>query len=204
MGVVTNIIDALRRIGSPTEKTALKRQDAQLLGKEVLERRREIVDGEFGTANVLVASIAPIKDTVTVLSEDELPPTIENVVYGEKFLKAFGVTSTEQWTLADLDTAFEAWILAPDKLGFSDEAAMELLGAMFGHYCVVQLNMRWIKLSDVDGTTLAIEGVEREFRGFPFQTISKRIADSEYGFFVPVFALLQDNSTKANWRPRQS
>jgi hypothetical protein len=23
-------------------------------------------------------------------------------------------------------------------------------GAMFGHYCTVQLNMRWIKLSDAD------------------------------------------------------
>jgi hypothetical protein len=38
MGVVTNIIDALRRIGSATQKTALERQGTQLVGKEVLER----------------------------------------------------------------------------------------------------------------------------------------------------------------------
>lgn len=90
--------------------------------------------------------------------------------------------------------------MAPDKLGFTDEAVMELLGAMFGHYCVVKLNMRWIKLSDANGSTLATEGVDREFRGFPFHTISKRIADSEYGFFAPVFALLADHSTKGSWR----
>jgi hypothetical protein len=116
MGVVTNIIDALRRIGSPTQKTALTRQDAQL--------------------------------------------------------------------------------------GFTDEAVIELLGAMFGHYCVGRLNMRWVKLSDADGSTLAIEGVDLEFRGFPFQTISKRIADSEYGFFVPVFALMAGSAAKGRWRVR--
>jgi hypothetical protein len=56
MGVVTNIIDALRRIGSPSQKAALKRQDAQLEGKEVLERRRVRIDGEFGKANAFIAS----------------------------------------------------------------------------------------------------------------------------------------------------
>jgi hypothetical protein len=203
MGVVTNIIDALRRIGTPSQKAALKRQDAQLEGKEVLAHRRVRIDGEFGRANAFVATTAQMEESVLILSEDEIRPIIENVLYGEKFLTAFGVTATKNWTLADLDAAFEAWLLATDKLGFTNEAVIELLGAMFGHYCVIQLNMRWIKLSDTDGTTLAIEGVEREFRGFPFQTISKRIADSEHGFFVPVFALMADNSAKGTWRLKQ-
>jgi hypothetical protein len=200
MGVVTNIIDALRRIGSPSQKAALKRQDAQLLGKEVLGRRREIVDGEFGRANAFIAMTAPLEESVSVLSADEIRPINENVVYGVQFLEAFGIASGESWTLTDLDSAFEAWVLAIDKLGFTDEAVIELLGAMFGHYCTVRLNMRWIKLSDVDGTTLAIEGVDREFRGFPFQAISKRITASEYGFFVPIFALMADNSAKGRRR----
>ena len=102
--------------------------------------------------------------------------------------------------MADLDAGFKAWLLAADKQGFTDEAVMELLGAMFGHYCIVHLNMRWIKLSDADGTTLAVEGVDCEFRGFPFQTISKRITDSEYGFFVTVFALMASNSDEARLR----
>jgi hypothetical protein len=200
MGVVTNIIDALRRIGSATQKTALKRQDAQLVGKQVLERRQVNVDGDLGRAQAFISTIAPVEETVVVLSEDEVRPINENVVYGGSFLEAFGIAAGGNWTLTDLDAAFKAWLLATDKRGFTDEAVMELLGAMFGHYCTVQLNMRWIKISDADGTTLAVEGVNREFRGFPFQTISKRIADSEHGFFVPVFALIAKNSTEARLR----
>jgi hypothetical protein len=200
MGVVTNIIDALRRMGSATQITALKRQDAQLVGKEVLQRHQVNIDGPLGRAQAFVATTAPVEESVVILSEDEVRPINENVVYGENFLAAFGVTTGPKWTLADLDTAFEAWLLAPEKLGFSNDAVMELLGAMFGHYCVVQLNMRWIKLSDADGVTLAVEGVEREFRGFPFQTITKRIADSEYGFFVPVFAFIAQNAAEARLR----
>jgi hypothetical protein len=60
--------------------------------------------------------------------------------------------------------------------------------------------MRWIKLSDTDGTTLAVDGVDREFRGFPFHTVSKRIADSEHGFFAPVFALMASNANEATVR----
>ncbi len=200
MGVVTNIIDALRRIGSATQKAALKRQDAQLVGKEGLERRQVNIDGQFGRAQAIIATTAPVEESVVVLSEEEVRPINENVVYGGNFLETFGIAAGGNWTLTDLDAAFKAWLLATDKLGFTNEAVMELLGAMFGHYCTVQLNMRWIKLSDADGTTLAVEGVDREFRGFPFQTISKRIADSEYGFFVPVFALMASNSDEARSR----
>jgi hypothetical protein len=200
MGVVTNILGALRRLGSGTQKTALERQDAQLAGQDVLERRQLNIDGPFGRAQAFVATTAPVEENVVVLSEDEVKPINENVEYGRNFLEAFGVATGRDWTLTDLDTAFAAWLLAHDKLEFTNEAVMELLGAMFGHYCTVQLNMPWIKLSDANGTTLAIEGVDREFRGFPFQTITKRIADSEYGFFVPVFALLAGNSEEARSR----
>jgi hypothetical protein len=85
-------------------------------------------------------------------------------------------------------------------LGYSDQAVMELLGAMFGHYCATQLNMRWIQLTDSDGTTLAVDGVEREFRAFPYQIIMKRIADREFGFFRPVFILVKRNSMEARLR----
>jgi hypothetical protein len=60
MGVVTNVIEALHRIGSPTQKAALRRQDAQLVGKKVLGRRRVIIDGEFGRAHEFLATTAPI------------------------------------------------------------------------------------------------------------------------------------------------
>ena len=196
MGVVSNIIDALRRIGSPTQKSALRRQDSQLEGKVVLERRQTNIKDPLGDVHAFIATTAPVEETVVILSEEEVRPIKENVLYGESFLQAFGV-STPQWTLDDLDEAFKAWSLASDKLGYSDQAVTELLGAMFGHFCATQLKMRWIKLTDSDGTTLAVDGVEREFRAFPYQVISKRISDREFGFFRPVFILIKKNSMEA-------
>lgn len=64
MGVVSNIIDALRRIGKPPEKSAIARQDRQLEGKEVLERRREIIRGPEGNVPAFIATTKPTPETV--------------------------------------------------------------------------------------------------------------------------------------------
>ena len=142
MGIVSNMIDALRRIGKPTEKSAITRQDQQLEGKEVLERNREIVRDASGDAKVFVATTKPVAETVHVLTDEEVRPLRENAAYGIKFLKTFGEYSGTDWTLDDLDAAFASWLNAPDRRGYSDEAVIELLGAMFGHFCNSQLNMQ--------------------------------------------------------------
>jgi hypothetical protein len=135
-----------------------------------------------------------------VLSNEEVRPLRENALYGIDFLKAFDACSGTDWTLDELDAAFASWQRAADRRGYTDEAVIELLGAMFGEHCNSQLNMRWIKLTDDYGQTLAVDGTLREFRGFPYQTIAKRIADSEHGFFRPVFALLKRNEKEASAR----
>ena len=201
MGVITNIVDALRRIGRPTQKSALARQDGYLDGQQVTERWREHFDGPAGPVEAFRATIEPVAETVVVLSDEEVQSITENVTFGVTLLRAFGVDGGDDWTLADLDAAFEAWQRAPDKRGYTDEAVTELLGAMFGYHCTVHLNMRWVTVTDAQGTSLAVEGVEREFRGFPYHTVAKRITDRECGFFVPVFALLARNAGEARARP---
>ena len=200
MGVVSNIIDALRRMGKPTEKNAVARQDQQLKGKEVLGRHREIIRAPEGDVQVFIATTKPTPETVHILTGEEVRPLDENVAYGIDFLKTFDAYNGMDWTPDNLDAAFTSWLNASDRRGYSDEAIIELLGAMFGHYCNSQLNMHWIRLSDEDGTTLAIDGVLKEFRAFPYQTISKRIAASEYGFFKPVFSLIKHNESEASKR----
>jgi len=200
MGIVSNIIDALRRIGRPTERSAIARQDRQLEGKEVLERHREIIRGAEGDTPVFIATTKPLPETVHILTDEEVRPLRENVAYGVKFLETFDAYNDKDWTLDHLDAAFASWLNARDRRGYSEEAVMELLGAMFGHYCNSQLNMHWIKLSDADGSTLAVDGVLKVFRAFPYQMISKRIADSEYGFFKPVFSLIKHNEAQASPR----
>jgi hypothetical protein len=200
MGVVTSILNALRRIGTPTQRSALRRLDESLEGKEVLGYERLRVRDASGLTDVFVATTLPIEEVVAVLNPDEVLPLKENALYGLEFLGAFGIDKGTGWTLHDLDQAFAAWQVGSDKSVYTDQYVIEVLGAMFGDYCASRLNMRWIKLTDRDGSTLAIEGIAKVFRGFPYQTISKRIHDSEHGFFIPVFNMLQHNSREADDR----
>lgn len=200
MGVVSNIFDALRRIGSPTQKSALKRLETSLEGKQVLGWERVQARDSSGRTESFVATTLPAPETVVILNEEEVRPLKENAQYGLEFLSAFGIQHGAEWDVDDLDHAFAAWQTAGDKSTYTDNYVMEVLGAMFGDYCVKHLDMRWIKLTDEDGTTLAIEGVTREFRSFPYQSIVKRIKDSEHGFFRPIFRSLHQNSTDAKIR----
>ena len=190
MGVVTNILDALRRIGSPTEKSALRRQDELLENKNVLGRRR--------AHDRFVATVEPIPETVEPLSEAELVPIIENAALVTRFLALFGVTSGDGWTIQELDSAYTTWSASAQKHGYTDEAVTEIVGAAFGQRCVEHFNMQWVKITDMDGTAVGIQGVTKNFRAFPFHSISKRIADGECDFFSPIFSAIgeaaEDNS----------
>lgn len=200
MGIVTNILDALRRVGSPTQKSALRRLEAAVEGKEVIARERVQTRQSSGQTESFVATTLPVPETVVVLTEDDVRPLKENVQYGQEFLTAFGRTRGSAWDLDDLDHCFAAWQASSDKSTYTDNYVVEVLGAMFGEYCIERLEMRWVKLTDQDGTTLAIEGTSKEFRAFPFQSIAKRIRDSEHGFFRPIFSFLSQQAVDA--RPR--
>lgn len=200
MGIVTNILDALRRVGSPTQKSALRRLEAAVEGKEVIARERVQIRHSSGQAESFVATTLPVPETVVVLTEDEVRPMKENVQYGQEFLSAFGRRRGDAWDPDDLDHCFAAWQASGDKSTYTDNYVVEVLGAMFGEYCIERLDMRWIKLTDQDGTTLAIEGKDKEFRAFPYQSIAKRIRDSEHGFFRPIFDDLSQQVVEA--RPR--
>jgi hypothetical protein len=200
MGVVSNILEALRRIGSPTQRSALRRFDAGLEGKQVLAQEQVNIRDPLGSAQAFVATAAPWPETVAVLTEEEVRPIKENAQFGVGFLRAFAIPNPDRWTLEDLDAAFTAWQRASDQLGFSNEYVIEVLGAMFGEYCAANLDMRWITVTDHDGTALAVDGVKKEFRGFPHSSVSKRIKDSECGFFRPIFLLLKQEAAEANQR----
>lgn len=71
MGLITDILDAIRRIGSPTQRSALKRQDAQLDGKIVTDRRREMARSSLGTTEQFVATTEPVPETIRPFNEEE-------------------------------------------------------------------------------------------------------------------------------------
>jgi hypothetical protein len=155
------------------KKSALRRQDDQLKGREVLNRRRER------------------------LKDSDLSPIIEDAALLPTFMAKFQGSNVSSWNPNDLDAAFCAWLEASDKCGYTDEAVVAILGAGFGQYCAEHLHMRWVRFIDKDSEALGLQGIERDFRGFPYHTIMKRIPDSEHGFFLPVFTSLRHASETA-------
>jgi len=201
MGIVLDLMGALRRRAGGTLSSALERQNQQLEGNVVTSRERNTMVGIDGQAvTALIATTEPTPERVTQPTSEALRALEENVALGPAFLATFGANQGAAWTLDDLDLGFANWQTASDRQGFSDGFVEEVLGAMFGDICNRRLNMQWALLEDADGVSLIVEGVESEFRCFPFAMIRKRIDDSEAGFFRAVFTVLEHQVGEARLR----
>src|SRR5688500_9514621 len=172
MSIVSNILEALRRIGTPSEKSALRRQDQQLHGMKVIGRGRIIARHGEETATGFRATVEPYPEDVAELTNDEIEPINSNASLVSSLFEQFNVDPAAHM-LDRLDQAFESWLSAPDQFGFIDEDIVEILGASFGNYCNETLGMKWVNVSDRYGASVAIDGNEFEFRGFPYDSIRK-------------------------------
>ena len=199
MSVVSNIIDALRRIGSPADKTALTRQDRQLEGRNILERTIRTIRSEKGSATGFHAVVEPVDEEVRLLDCTEIDSILQNAALAEALFEAFDIDSDHD-PLDGLDRSFQAWICSADKRGYSGDAVVEILGAHFGEYCNASLGMRWVCISDGFGTCLAVDGVDAAFRAFPYHSIEKRIADGEHTFFRGIYIVLEDQKQHSSVR----
>lgn len=192
MSIVTSIIDALRKFGSELQRSAIRRQDEQLEARTVVERRRNVARSELGYAEGFVASVLPEPATVTPIESSLLEEIAKNALLVDGFIKAFLGGSVRGSFLDDLDNSFAAWLEASDKLGYASGDVIEIAGAAFGQFCIEQLDMRWVRITDQCGDALAIQGRVKDFRGFPFNSIAKRIDAGEHGFFKSIYISLQD------------
>jgi hypothetical protein len=196
MGVITNILDAIRRIGSPTQRSALRRQDAHLDDKIVTDRRREMARSSLGTTESFVATIEPVPETIRPFNEEETRAIEENSALLPEFFRVFLGRSPEIWGPDDFDTVFASWVRAADRTGYDEEAVVQILGAAFGQYCARTLDMRWTVITDQDGSAAALRGAKKDYRAFPFHAIWKRIRDREQGFFKPIYISLEQAAGK--------
>lgn len=192
MGIVANILDALRRRGRPTQQSALSRLDQQLEGHVVLERGRKVARSDLGSVEMFTARVQSYEQHVTPLEGDALATIAANAALAPGFAQRFGVHPAEALTLDDLDAAVACWLASEDPEPYDASAVVELLGAAFGQYCVERLNMRWVTIEDAQGTAVAVQGREKNFCGFPYHSIEKRIAARETGFFRAVYISLED------------
>lgn len=197
MSALSYIIDALRRIGSPTERSALRRQDEQLKGQTVLERNQRVARLGDEVATGFHAVVEPYPEVVTHLQDHELAQIRRNSELAESMFEAYGVAPHAD-PLDKLDKSFELWL--GDNRDWPQSEVVDLLGAHFGEYCSAQLGMRWVRVKDSYGIALAIDGIDACFRAFPYTSVEKRIADGEHTFFRGIFIHLAD--LKQRSRPR--
>jgi len=194
MGVILHIIDAIRRIGSPSQRSALRRQDEYLSNKSVVARRVEINSSDAGRAQSFVATIEPVPETVRAFDEDELAAIEENAAQVSILSRRYLEESFSQPTPKELDDIFNAWAHSTERGAVSDEEIVQILGAAFGKHCALALNMKWVVVTDSNGSAAAIQGITKDFRGFPFHSIWKRIRANEQDFFAPIFSTLEKQS----------
>lgn len=196
MGIVTTIVDALRRIGTPTQKSAIQRQDEYLGDQPVIGRRSETLRSELGQTSAFVATVKPDEETTTPLGADELASILANAGRVEEFLAAFATSSGSNSFLDRLDDAFTKWTTALDQLGYSSDDVIEITGAAFGRFCADTLDLRWVEIVDRYGRSIAVERTGGLVRGFPFDAVAKRVRSQEWGFFKPVYIALQDMASR--------
>jgi hypothetical protein len=196
MGLITNIIDAIRRIGSATQRSALERQDAYLHDKIVTDRRREMARSSSGATEVFGATIKPVPEAIRPFDEHEKRAIEENSALLPELFRVFLGHSREIWGPDDLDAAFASWAVSADHGGYDKEAIVQILGAAFGQYCARTLDMRWVVITDRDGNAAALRGAKKDYRALPFHSIRKRIADREQGFFKPIYVSLEEAAGK--------
>jgi hypothetical protein len=194
MPMLVNLLDALRKFGRPTQRSALARQDQQLAGKVVLQQSQQQFRSELGSASGFVARTEPEPEVVIPLTDEELAPIHAAANHVTAFLSEFLERPVSTWSLEDLDATFATWSDSEDKRGFSDQEVIQLLGSAFGERCAQELNMRWVWVDDSEGRMLALQGKKKKFRAFPLHSVEKRIAHSEVGFFEPIFIALHSAS----------
>jgi hypothetical protein len=194
MGVILNLIGAIRRIGSSSQRAALRRQDEYLSTKSVVARRVEIDSSDTEGTQAFVATIEPVPETVRAFDENELAAIKENAAQVSILSRRYLEKSFPKPTPEELDDIFNAWAHSTERHATSDEEIVQILGAAFGDHCTLALNMKWVIVTDPDGSAVAIQGITKDFRGYPFHSIWKRIRANEQDFFVPVFASLQKQS----------
>lgn len=196
MSIVTTIVDALRRIGTPTQKSAIQRQDEYVRDRTVIGRRSSVLRSELGQASAFVATVTSDEETVSLLSAEDLGPLLANADRVHPFLAAFATPDASDLFLDRLDDAFAQWLTAADQLGYSSGDVIEITGAAFGCFCVDTLDLHWVALVDRQGRSLAVERDEGRVRGFPFDAVAKRARTHEWGFFKSIYIALQDAASR--------
>jgi hypothetical protein len=189
--------DRIQLWRSPGSRSAIERQESYLAGRNATDRRWQTHDTPEGPVTTRVATTEPARETVVPMPEPMLSEVREAAGLALRFVhdhvRGFDAPS---WSLRDLDEAFAQWLANGDKAHCPPEVVEQIVASAFGEFCVRDLGMRWVLVTDAHGTAAAVEGDGggeryKSLRSFPFAAVGKRIEAGESGFLAAICRTLQ-------------
>ena len=176
----------------PTEASAVARQEKFLAGRVVTERNREVHEDSSNSAVALVATIDQYAETIEPLSTEEEEGFLRNAGIAHVFVETFAGPVSGALAPTDMDRAFAGWLVASERHGYTDQAAVAVLGSAFGKYCAQTLRMHWVQVREAEHISFAVRADDCDVRAYPFDMISKRLPNRETGFFGNVYLVLKN------------
>lgn len=177
-----------------TKFNAVERLRGYLRGRTASEIKDEVHETRDGPIEAVSATVEPAPEKLTPLNSDDLAGFSRNVGIADRLIASLlGPEALGRNRLKALDDTFASWLSAEDKLGFSSQAVVAVLGAAFGQYCIDTLDMEWTEVEDSTGICIAVIGRTTDVRSYPFSMIEKRLESLETGFMTNVYAVLKSH-----------
>jgi Domain of unknown function (DUF3806) len=177
----------------PTHANAIARQETFVSDRSVRERHMEVHEDASQSAVALVATLDEYPETVEPITDEDRDGFARNAGIAHSFVHAFAGSTADILTPEILDQAFQGWLEAPDKRGYSDEATIAVLGAAFGQHCAASLGMDWVQVVEGSHVSFAVRGNDCDVRAYPYDMIAKRLPNKEVGFFAAVYLVIKNN-----------
>src|SRR5260221_9922944 len=131
-------------------------------------------------------------DTIAELTKDEHAALERDSKRAAVFIAAF--VSTEHRTgdvLEDLDKAFAEWLNSGQRDTFTTNDVIRVVGSALGSYSIRHCGVRWARVTDAQGTDIALVAERPPTRSFPFTSVQYRIEDHKTDFVVALFRSLE-------------
>ena len=135
---------------------------------------------------------ANFDDLVEPLSEDELAALKRYSDRAPAFIASF--VSPDHQTgniLEEMDTAFAGWLKTGQRDRLSADDVIQIIGSTLGTYSIRHLGLRWARITDTQGTAIALVSDQPPTRSFPFTSVQYRIEDNKTDFIYALFASLE-------------
>lgn len=192
---LVNIVDRLGLQPDPREKRAMARMQRYLHAVPVTPPPPAVRVIEVPATALLRTRVAFEAETVSQITPRELRAIQTTAANALKLIAQYSDTpASPEWTLEQLDSAVEGWARRSPRFRMPKQEVIDVVGSAFGEYCNRQLGMVWIKVKHAGGVAFGIRGRERDYRGFPYSTVSQRIKANQYGFLRSMFQELENSA----------